>query len=125
MKRVIKIEYTENKDFEVVVGYICKYCNEIFLSTKHRCRYNPRYKGCYTCRNNEGLTDTDAEEESVFSLNLDENDKELINKKVIKCRKGINPSLDSVSSNGWDYRCTDWEDEHMADGKTNPINKEI
>ena len=29
MKRVFKVEYNENEDFEVTVGFICKYCRGI------------------------------------------------------------------------------------------------
>lgn len=109
MKRIIRIEYTENENFEVVVAYVCKYCREVFLSTRHRCRYNPSYKGCFTCKNKEGLKDVVVVEEPISFLDLDEDD--LIAPKKIICRKGINPSLDCVRSNGWNYQCTSWEND--------------
>ncbi len=111
MKRVIKIEYIENEDFEIVAGYICKYCREIFLSSKHRCRYNPRYKGCYTCKNKQGTMNVTVEDDPDIFFDLDEDEKELITKKTIICRKGINPSLENVRSNGWDFQCTQWESD--------------
>lgn len=111
MKRVFKVEYNENEDFEVTVGFICKYCRGIFLSSKHRCRYNPRFKGCYSCKNKQGIMEAATENEPDIFIGLDEDEKEFIIGKNIICKKGINPTLDDVRLNGWDYQCTEWESD--------------
>ena len=111
MKRILKIEYIENEDFKVVAGFVCKFCREIFLSSRHRCRYNPRYKGCYSCRHKQGTMDSVIEKEPDIFIGLDEEEKEFMTGKSIICKKGINPLLDDVRSNGWNFQCTEWESD--------------
>lgn len=41
---------------EQVIRYKCPYCGKEFkTANRHKCKYNPEFKNCYTCDNNKGF----------------------------------------------------------------------
>lgn len=36
------------------VAYECEYCKKLFKTDRHRCKFNPNLKNCFTCSNFDG-----------------------------------------------------------------------
>lgn len=36
------------------VAYECEYCKKLFKTDRHRCKFNPTLKNCFTCFNFDG-----------------------------------------------------------------------
>jgi len=41
---------------EKVIRYKCEYCDKEFRTpNRHQCKYDPKFKNCYTCKHNHGF----------------------------------------------------------------------
>lgn len=36
------------------MAYECEYCKKLFKTDRHRCKFNPALKNCFTCFNFDG-----------------------------------------------------------------------
>lgn len=36
------------------VAYECEFCKKLFKTDKHKCKFNPALKNCFTCYNFDG-----------------------------------------------------------------------
>lgn len=36
------------------VAYECEYCKKLFKTDKHKCKFNPNLKNCFTCEHFDG-----------------------------------------------------------------------
>lgn len=34
--------------------YECQYCKKLFRTTRHKCKFDPKLKNCFTCSNFDG-----------------------------------------------------------------------
>lgn len=44
-----------DSDFLIKTRYECKYCHQLFATTKHDCKWNPCKKNCLTCEHCVGF----------------------------------------------------------------------
>ena len=35
-----------------IKAFKCEFCKKIYISNRHKCKYNPEYKNCFTCSHN-------------------------------------------------------------------------
>lgn len=47
----------DGDNFKELKMYQCKWCGGIFHTTRHKCKFNPEYKNCLSCKHCIGFDD--------------------------------------------------------------------
>lgn len=80
-----------------VTMYQCEYCKKYFKTPdKHRCKYDPKFKNCFSCKHNKGF------------------DSDYINSEYTKevfpiCDKGWEWGMGEIITMKYDLQCEDHE----------------
>ena len=89
-----------------ITRYQCSFCLDIFkTNNKHKCKYNPKFKNCFSCRECNGF------EEDIYSgdeFNMAYRDV------TPKCIYSKSDNLQTMSRKKWDVQCPQWK---LREGK--------
>ena len=74
----------------VITKHRCIFCNGMYNTVHHICRYNPEHHSCFSCLNILGITETDGDEQKAGQCI-----------KMIICALGKEISVKELSDNSW------------------------
>ena len=70
-----------------VIRYQCQYCGKDFRTNdRHCCKYNPKFKNCYTCKHNHGFKEHDYSDYGIDGAYYEDRNV------FVDCAKGIEPT---------------------------------
>jgi len=104
--------------------YQCQYCQQIFKTkNRHKCKYDPVMKNCYSCEFNQGFIAEKCEDDSLgkhysYGGFCNCGDREFILTIEVNCSKGIERAANNKKEcKDYKYGNCNWYD--------NDINKII
>lgn len=101
--------------FEEIKMYRCKYCGKEFhTDSRHRCKFNPEYHNCFSCKHCIEIEDRTKKINTNQSIE-DYFDPE-ISKRVV-CQCGFYHTLLELSRKRWGLNCRSWECMDEYEGK--------
>lgn len=101
------------EDFmEAVTRYRCRYCDKLFISNRHNCKFDPGLSGCFTCQHLVSIKENIVENEEYGE----------IKEKVIICDIEKPVSMVTLADMKWALRCESWEELENYQGKDSFLN---
>jgi len=108
----------EEADFNKIQMYECVWCRKAFKSMRHKCKFNPKLKNCFSCKHCTGFDEFEGQRADpqtgwdweippyrYFECDLEEaTDKEY-------------PNFDALYSHNWEGNCPYWEQRKDYKGK--------
>lgn len=97
-------------DFIEMRAYRCCYCRELFLTQRHKCRYNPGYRSCYTCEHRRGTCIKNMKIQEDYPFMYDVNDEYVTEKRrFVVCSAGVRDvDIESLRKKRWNLQCKNW-----------------
>ena len=89
-----------------VLRYQCEYCKKEFHTPdRHKCKFNPVLKNCFTCAELKGW----KEESDEYTTS-----------PYIDCNRGHDWDLKDIKHWNYDMQCHDWEQKAESEGEDKP-----
>lgn len=116
----------QSADFETVTRYVCRFCSREFKTpTRHQCKYNPKFKNCFSCANSTEIhwiddTGRVIAEQEAAELNF------IGCNKVFSCTCGGDEKMRSItklSARQWNSDCRMWQTIPGYTGKDSFLRK--
>lgn len=91
-----------------VTRYQCQYCKKDFRTPdKHYCKFNPKLKNCFTCKNLKGWEEGEIEEIHTHWGGVDS--RKMPN--TPDCAKGCDGwDIEQIKGDSYDMQCSQWEE---------------
>lgn len=87
-----------------VVRYQCQFCKKDFKTPdRHRCKFNPELKNCFTCKHLKGWIQSDYNE---YGWGIDSG------QNYPDCTKGYDDGswdIESIKGVNYNMQCSEWE----------------
>lgn len=89
-----------DKHFTEIKMYQCNYCGKVFFTNRrHKCKYNPFCKNCFSCKHCVSIEVCNLENENALGDTCE---------KVIDCENGIYVKVQDLSRKRWNLNCESW-----------------
>ena len=101
--------------FRKISRYECIWCGSIFKTdNKHRCKFNPDYRNCYSCRYCDGIESMESTYSVPFAAHENASAvlKNIVDTETLKkiaCRKGHAVYTRDIALKKNEYMCPDHE----------------
>ena len=114
---------TMSDHFRKITRYECIWCGSIFKTdNKHRCKFNPDYRNCYSCRYCDGIESMESTYSVPFAAHENASAvlKNIVDTETLKkiaCRKGHAVYTRDIALKKNEYMCPDHEIMENYEGK--------
>ena len=92
--------------------YECEYCKKLFKTpNRHKCKYNPEMKSCFSCKHNKGFYEETIER--YYSTHTEEYKTIFVDCELEMCDESVGDTPRNMQCNYYEYCGGKWfENEH-------------
>ncbi|MCR4952361.1 MAG: hypothetical protein K6A40_13695 [Solobacterium sp.] len=119
-------------NFKQVIRFQCTWCGKEFRTEKHRCKFNPDYRNCFSCRHCTGIEKVDTEYALPYArFQALVNDPDFTQKvetnylKKIGCQEAHDLYTKDIFEKKMDLQCPDYEIMENYEGKISYLRKAV
>lgn len=112
------------KNFEKITMFQCKYCGKRYLTTRHQCKFDKEKHNCFSCQYMTGIQETNKKIFMGDNWYEEENDEQVISivEKSVICKVGKCLTLNKLAKNKWELECDLYKELEDYEGKNTFLN---